>query len=83
MPRPKRPVILESSMLAGLIPGASRRIIALCGILSLLGGAFMVRAIDGDDKVPAPADRPAAWKAVQKALDEGKPKTALQALAGV
>jgi len=37
----------------------------------------------GDDKVPAPADRAAAWKAVEQALDEGKPKTALEALKGV
>ncbi|MFM8984838.1 MAG: alpha-2-macroglobulin family protein, partial [Planctomycetia bacterium] len=36
-----------------------------------------------DDKVPAPADRPAAWKAVEQALDEGKPKSALAALAGI
>jgi hypothetical protein len=62
---------------------SSRRIVALCGILSLLGGAFVVQAIGGDEKGPAPADRPAAWKAIQQALAEGKPKTAIEKLAGV
>ncbi|MFM8433850.1 MAG: hypothetical protein ACKOBP_00685, partial [Planctomycetia bacterium] len=35
-----------------------------------------------DDDLPA-GPRAAAWKRVQQALDEGKPKTAAEALAGV
>ena len=51
-------------------------------ILCLAGGTMMRSWVHAaDDPVPGP--RAAQWQAVQKALDEGKPKTALEALAGV
>ncbi len=59
------------------------RTAAVLFLLVALGGHFAMQHSAGDEKAPAPVDRPAAWKAVQKALDEGKPQTALQALAGV
>ena len=47
-----------------------------------LGGACMsMQDARGDDVLAGP--RAAAWKAVDKAVEEGKPKTALEALAGV
>jgi hypothetical protein len=56
---------------------------ALAAVGLLAGGQILMRSLAvGDDAVP-PADRAAAWKTVEKALEEGKPKTALQALAGV
>ena len=63
---------------------ASRRLAAAIAMVGLLaGGPILMRPFAvGDDAVP-PADRAAAWKSVDKALEEGKPKTALQALAGV
>jgi hypothetical protein len=48
----------------------------------LLGGIAMRPVSAADDDVPA-GPRAAAWKRVQQALDEGKPKTAAEALAGV
>ncbi len=49
-------------------------------ILCLGGHCLMPRSTAGDE-VRGP--REAVWSAVQKALDEGKPKTAAEALAGV
>jgi hypothetical protein len=55
-------------------------ILALTGLF--LGGLCMtIQTAHGDDAPAGP--RAAAWKAVDKALEEGKPKTALEALAGV
>ncbi|NCA10655.1 hypothetical protein EBR56_02415, partial [bacterium] len=48
----------------------------------LLGGIAMRPVQAADDDVPA-GPRAAAWKRVQQALEEGKPKTAAEALAGV
>ena len=63
--------------------GSRRASAALLVAVVFLGGHFAMQRSAGDDKVPAPIDRPAAWKAVEQALNEGKPKTALEALAGV
>ena len=55
---------------------------ALAGIVVVLGGIGMgYRAARGDDTPAGP--RAEAWKRVQQALDEGKPKTAAESLAGV
>ncbi|MFM8578651.1 MAG: hypothetical protein ACKOCN_07600 [Planctomycetaceae bacterium] len=51
-------------------------------ILALLGASTMVGQVRADDRLPD-GPRRAAWQAVQKALDEGKPKTALESLAGI
>ena len=48
----------------------------------VVGAALVSRRGWTDEGVPA-GPRAGAWKAVQQALDEGKPKTALEALAGV
>jgi hypothetical protein len=48
----------------------------------LLGGSMVRHANAASDDVPA-GPRAEAWKRVQQALDEGKPKTAAEALAGV
>ena len=50
-------------------------------VLGILGGGIVTEQGRGDDAVQGP--RAAAWQRVQKAFDEGKPKTALEALAGV
>ncbi|NBW85684.1 MAG: hypothetical protein EBR23_02345, partial [Planctomycetia bacterium] len=50
-------------------------------VLGILGGAIVTERGRADDAPPGP--RAAAWQRVQKAFDEGKPKTALEALAGV
>ncbi len=55
-------------------------ILALTGLF--LGGLCMtIQTAHGDDAPAGP--RAAAWKAVDKALEEGKPKTAIEALRGV
>ncbi|MFM8496474.1 MAG: alpha-2-macroglobulin family protein, partial [Planctomycetia bacterium] len=48
----------------------------------LVGGISMRHANAASDDVPV-GPRAEAWKRVQQALDEGKPKTAAEALAGV
>jgi hypothetical protein len=54
-------------------------ILALTGLF--LGGLCMtIQTARGDEP---PGDRPAAWKAIQQALEEGKPKTAIEKLAGI
>jgi hypothetical protein len=52
------------------------------GIPFFPGVPSMMRWSRADEDVPA-GPRAAAWKAVQKAITEGKPKTALESLAGV
>ncbi len=55
---------------------------ALAGIVVVLGGIGMgYRAARGDDTPAGP--RAAIWQQVEKAIDEGKPKTAGEVLAGV
>ncbi|MFM8413719.1 MAG: alpha-2-macroglobulin family protein [Planctomycetota bacterium] len=61
----------------GLLPRAA----AAAVITVLLGGLGMWRQVRAEDVPEGP--RAAAWKQVQQALDEGKPKSALAALAGV
>jgi hypothetical protein len=51
--------------------------------LCLLCGALLMSGRAGADETVPAGPRAAAWKAVQQALDEGRPKTALGALAGV
>jgi len=53
----------------------------LLGLVILGGVAVMHRPSHGDE--PPTGPRAAVWQAVQQALDEGKPKTALEQLAGV
>jgi hypothetical protein len=77
------PASVPGSMPVTRGPGRARSAAAVFFLLLGLGGHFAMQRSAGDDKVPAPADRPAAWKAVERALDEGKPKTAIQALAGI
>jgi hypothetical protein len=50
-------------------------------VLGILGGAIVTERGRADDAPPGP--RATAWQRVQKAFEEGKPKTALEALAGV
>jgi hypothetical protein len=50
-------------------------------VVGLAWGCVMDREARGDD--PPAGSRAAAWKRVQQALDEGKPKTAAEALAGI
>jgi hypothetical protein len=59
-------------------PRASRRF----AILTLLGAFTMAPSLRADDSLPK-GPREAAWRAVEKALEEGKPKTALASLAGI
>ena len=49
--------------------------------VGLAWGCVMNQEARGDD--PPAGSRAAAWKTVQQALDEGKPKTAAEALAGI
>ena len=63
---------------------SSRRLPAasfLIGLVILGGIAVMHRSSQGAE--PAASPRAAAWVRVQQALDEGKPKTALESLAGI
>jgi hypothetical protein len=53
----------------------------MLAILLTLGGAVLMTSSAADD--PPPASRAEAWKRVQTALDEGKPKSAAAALAGI
>jgi hypothetical protein len=55
--------------------------VAATAIVCLAWGCVMDREARGDD--PPAGSRAAAWKTVQQALDEGKPKTAAEALAGI
>ncbi|MFM1997787.1 MAG: hypothetical protein RLZZ111_2174, partial [Planctomycetota bacterium] len=50
-------------------------------LVALLVGDFSMPHARGDDTPAGP--RAAAWAAAEKALEEGKPKTALEALAGI
>ncbi|MEY3205147.1 MAG: hypothetical protein RLZZ21_1478 [Planctomycetota bacterium] len=68
----KRVMLLSSRR-----PAAS----VLIGLVILGGIAVMHRSSQGAE--PATGPRAAAWGRVQQALDEGKPKTALESLAGI
>ena len=57
-----------------------KRLHAVCVLALFLGGEFMVdRTTKAEDLVDGP--RQGAWKQVDRALAEGKPKTAIEALA--
>jgi hypothetical protein len=56
------------------------RLLWLLVVAPLLGG-FPVHESHGDDAPAGPRAR--AWAAAERALEEGKPKTALEALAGI
>ena len=59
-----------------------KRLHALCVLALFLGGGFMAdRTTNAEDLVDGP--RQGAWKQVDRALAEGKPKTAIEALTGV
>jgi hypothetical protein len=58
-----------------------RNVAGMLAILLALGGAILMTSSAADD--PPPATRAEAWKRVQKALDEGKPKSAAAALTGI
>ncbi len=77
------PTAMPGTSPAGRTPGRGMMAAAAFVLLLALGGPILMHRSAADDKIPAPADRPAAWKAVEQALDEGKPKTALAALAGI
>ena len=56
----------------------------LAGLLVLLGGALLMNPPGRSAEPPAPnRAREGQWVTVQRALDEGKPKSALEALAGI
>ena len=56
----------------------------LAGLLVLLGGALVMNPPGRSAEPPAPnRAREGQWNTVQRALDEGKPKSALEALAGI
>ena len=57
---------------------------ALAGLALLLGGVLVMNP-PGRSAEPPPPDRAreGQWVTVQRALDEGKPKSALEALAGI
>ena len=59
----------------------SRACTAVAVAATVLGGVSMGQRARADDKPEGP--RAAAWQKVQQALDEGKPKSAIEALAGV
>lgn len=61
--------------------GLGPRVAAVAVVTVLLGGSGMWRQLRAEEVPEGP--RAAAWKQVQKALDEGKPKSAVAALAGV
>ena len=57
---------------------------ALAGLFVLLGGALVMNRPGHSAEPPAPnRAREGQWVTVQRALDEGKPKSALEALAGI
>ena len=54
----------------------------LAGLLVLLGGALLMNPPGRSAEPPTPnRAREGQWVTVQRALDEGKPKSALEALA--
>jgi hypothetical protein len=59
-------------------PGRFPAVAAVCA-----AGAILVSHLTGTADDPPTGPRAAAWQGVQQALDEGKPKTALERLAGV
>ena len=73
------------SFLVGRRGGAAGFSARVCAAVTasmvLLGGDGMRHGTRAEDLPQGP--RAAAWKKVQQALDEGKPKSALEALAGV
>jgi hypothetical protein len=60
----------------------SALLVAAIAAAGLLAGGFIAMHTPAAGEVPL-GDRATAWKAVQKALDEGKPKSAAAALAGI
>ena len=58
------------------------RLAAVLSCLAISGGLTVPRHELRADEVP-PGPRAEAWKRVEEALNEGKPKTAAEALAGV
>jgi hypothetical protein len=66
------------------VPRLPRVAPVLAGLLVLLGGALVMNPPGHSAEPPAPnRAREGQWVTVQRALDEGKPKSALQALAGI
>ncbi|MFM7244409.1 MAG: alpha-2-macroglobulin family protein [Planctomycetaceae bacterium] len=53
------------------------------GLLVLLVGGLMMDGLQGHAEESPAGPRAAAWKRVEQALDEGRPTTAVEALAGV
>ncbi|MFM7137726.1 MAG: MG2 domain-containing protein, partial [Planctomycetota bacterium] len=65
----------------GLAAGFLIQAFAAVAVAAVLGGSGMGWRARADEVPQGP--RAEAWKNVQRALDEGKPKSALEALAGV
>ena len=64
-------------------PVPLRRLVARVFPFALLLGGLFFMVHSGAAADPIAGPRSAAWQRVDKALEEGKPKTALEALAGI
>jgi hypothetical protein len=75
------PAPISGTKPAGRIHGSAGAAAATLFLLLTLGGPFLMRHSAADE--PPPGPRAAAWEKVQRALDEGKPRSAAEALSGV
>jgi hypothetical protein len=75
------PASVPGTTPAGRVHGSAGAAAATFVLLLALGGPILMRHSAADE--PPPGPRAAAWEKVQRALDEGKPQSAAEALAGI